>query len=567
MALDADKITTEELQRKVQAAKRLLAINEAKENLIDFIKFTMPDPEDPEDVGKSMYEVTPQARLLCEVIEKVVAGKLKRVAVSIGPQLGKSEVLTRRTPAWILGKKPSINIMAGTYNQDFANQFGADVRAIIESQPYKQIFPKVALRDKSKDFLSTIHRGKLSFIGVGASGTGKAADLFIVDDPFKNDEEAQSEIIREAVWKWFTSVAFTRIHRRAGVIVVQTRWHEDDLIGRLCDPTHPERNKKYEGIADDWTYIDIPAVITDPDLAKALGLTLSMPTDPRVIREFGRAVQVDPKDPAKVVYKPRPMVALWENRKDLSFLAEARRLDPRVFDALYMGKPTPDEGYYFKKQDIVEYDPADLPRNLEKYAASDHATSEKQENDPTVLGCIGVDHNSHIWVLPDLVWDRMETDRTVEEIIAQMQLHRPNLWWMENELISKSFGPFLRKRMMETQTYTVIDPVTPTKDKRSRARAIQGRMQMRMVHFPRFAPWWKDAKAELLKFPFGAHDDLVDFLSMIGLGLLKELDGRSTTTANDNARPRSGSIEWILAQTKRNAMKSPNGVYKGWRVG
>lgn len=550
MAGDFQKVSTEDLKKQIAAGKRLLAAKEAKDSLLKFIQFTMPDPDDVEDVSRSLYEITPQAKLLCEIIEQVVAGKLKRVAVAIGPQLGKTEVLTRRAPAWIVGKRPRVNIMAGTYNQDFANGLGSDVRAIIESQPYKQVFPNVELQDKAKDFLSTTKRGKLSFVGVGASGTGKAADLFIVDDPFKNDEEAQSEITREAVWKWFTSVAFTRIHKSAGVIVVHTHWHEDDLIGRLCDPNHPERDKKYEGIADAWTYVDIPAVITDPELAKALGLTLEEPTDAKVIRQFGK----------------KPMVALWAGRKDLPFLAEAKQLDPRVFGALYMNEPAPADGYHFRAENLLEYDLKDLPKHLEIYGASDHAVTEKQQNDPNVIGCAGVDPAGHLWVLPDLVWDRMQTDRVVEEILMQMKVHKPNLWWMENEVISKSFGPFLRKRMAETHTFTPIDPVTPTKDKISRSRAIQGRMQMNMVHFPRFAPWWAQARSQLLKFPFGAHDDFVDWLSWLGLGLLKEYEARPTV-ANDNPRPRSGSIQWILADTARKAVTSPALVQKGWRLG
>src|SRR3546814_4215087 len=109
------------------------------------------------------------------------------------------------------------------------------------------------------------------------------------------------------------------------------------------------------------------------------------------------------------------------------------------------------------------------------YGASDYAVSEKQERDSTVLGIVGVDERDDIWVLPDLVWDQMETDRTVEEMVRAMRDHDPELWWMENELISKSFGPFLRKRMDEEKVYTQIDPVTPSKDKRERARSTQGR--------------------------------------------------------------------------------------------
>jgi hypothetical protein len=88
--------------------------------------------------------------------------------------------------------------------------------------------------------------------------------VFVVDDPIRNDDDAQSEVHRARVWNWFTKVANTRIHNDSAIVVVHTRWHEDDLLGRLCDPDHPERNKDYAGIADEWTYINIPAVVEDP---------------------------------------------------------------------------------------------------------------------------------------------------------------------------------------------------------------------------------------------------------------------------------------------------------------
>jgi hypothetical protein len=122
---------------------------------------------------------------------------------------------------------------------------------------------------------------------------------------------------------------------------------------------------------------------------------------------------------------------------------------------------------------------------------------------------------------------------------------------MESENISKSFGPFLKKRQMETRTYTLVEPVIPSADKQMRARAIQGRMSMGKVRFPRFAPWWQDARAQLLKFPNATHDDFVDFLSLFGLGLL------NMTKASAGYQPpkqhRTGTIDWILAQTKKQA--------------
>lgn len=520
----------------LKARKRLEATTSARNSLIEYMLLTMPDPQDPDDVTLSKYQITPQARLLCQIIEKVERGELQRVAVSIGPQMGKSQILSRGAPAWLTGRDPTKNLILGSYNQNFAEEFGDDVRAIVTSSAHRQVFPEYDLRKGggAKDLLITTKGGKSAFVGVGGSGTGKPADIFIVDDPLRNDDDAQSPTMRNRLWNWFTKVANTRIHNDSAIIVVHTRWHEDDLIGRLCDPDHPLRKKDYDGIADDWTYINLPAVVTDPDLAKALGLTLMVQQDELVRAQFG----------------VKPMAALWPGKFHLNFLAKQKRMDKRGFASLRMGKPAPEDGDYFKAADLVEYfSPGELPRNLRKYGASDHAVTEKQKNDASVIGCVGIDENDDIWVLPDIVWDRMETDGVVEAMLAQFKAHKPSLWWMESENISKSFGPFLRKRMREEQTYVAIDPVTVSKDKKSRARSIQGRIQMRKVHFPMFAPWWADAKNELLKFPYGTHDDFVDWLAHIGQGLTKEIGAPIEKASNDNV-VRVGSMQWVLAQTK-----------------
>jgi predicted phage terminase large subunit-like protein len=217
-----------------------------------------------------------------------------------------------------------------------------------------------------------------------------------------------------------------------------------------------------------------------------------------------------------------------------------------------MGSPAPDDGDYFKKEQLVEYDVRDLPTNLRKYGASDHAVSAKARRDYTVIGCVGIDEQDDIWVLPDLVWERMETDRTVEELLVKFKDHQPMLWWMEDEMISKAFGPFLLKRMHEEKVYTTtLDPIRPAKDMRTRARSIQGRMQMRKVHFPKFAPWWQKAKGQMLIFDSGANDDFVSFMSLIGQGLTKEL---KPPTVSETPKSVSGSIGWMLADTQRRAV-------------
>lgn len=540
---------TERADQQLKAAKRVLALREAQTQMMPYMKLTMPDPNDPADIEKSRYIETPLARILCNIVEGMYNGKERRVAVSVGPQMGKSQVLSRAGPAWISGRNPLTNIMLGTYNQTFANDFGVDVSRLINSSNHKLVFPNHALIKDAADHLITDKGGKTAFVGAGGSGSGKPADFFFVDDPFRNDTDAQSAAYRDMVWKWFTSVAFTRLHDKSSVLVVHTRWHQDDLIGRLCDPDHPERNKKYAGVADGWTYINLPAVVTDRELADALSLKLEVQTDPKVVRQFGTA----------------PMSSLWPGRKSLPILAEAKQIDSRVFGALYMGRPTPEDGDYFKTDWIVEYGPEDLPKELNVYGASDHAVGQKQGNDSTVLGCAGIDKNDDIWILPDLVWSQIPTDQTVEEAIRLMKKYKPLLWWMESELISKSFGPFLRKRMMEEKVYTYIDPVSVHKtDKQMRARSIQGRMAMKKVHLPRFAPWFADAKAQLVKFPYATHDDFVDFIAHIGQGLTKEVS--ASTLEKIGAKVyRSGSPNWVLANSKEKFARDKRlASVKGW---
>lgn len=517
----------------IRLLERARKIRLSQGHLLDYIEFTMPDPEDIDDATRSRFKAVQHHRLLCEALERVERGECLRLAISIPPQHGKSETASRRFPAWFAGRNPHKNVMFATYNDTFAMEFGAEVREIMASPQHRAVFPNFALRSgsKAKDHLVTSDGGQLAFIGRGGSGTGKPADLFLIDDPLKNAEEAESPTIRRQLHEWFSKVAFTRCHAASAIVIIHTRWNEDDLIGRLCDPDHPDHDPE---IAAKWNYINIPAVIEAGPVAEALGAKMRTPRDRAVVSQFGT----------------KPMCALWPARFPLRHLAEAKRMNPRGFEALYQGRPAPEDGEYFKADWLLEYDREDLPKKLRMYGASDHAVTEKQENDKTVIGCVGVDERNDVWVLPDVVWERMETDRTVEELLVHMKLHAPMVWWMESELISKSFGPFLYKRMDEERIYCTIDPKTPTRDKRARARAIQGRLSMHKVRFPKFAPWWPAARNELLKFPAGAHDDFVDWLSWIGLGLMQEV------SAEKDKEPEGkvvavGSIAWIKAQDKR----------------
>jgi predicted phage terminase large subunit-like protein len=529
----AGKTSTKDIKAQVEAAEIRLRILRSQERMVDFCQSTMPHPLDPTNWGKSLYSVEQHHELLCQALDRVATGESLRLAISMPPQHGKSETASRRFPAYFMGRFPWKNLMFGTYSQSFANVFGGQVRDVMESPRYKQIFPECGLAtgSRAKDYMKTTMGGQMSFVGRGSSGSGKPADIFIIDDPLKNHTEARSIATLTELWDWYTGVVYARCHDTSAIIIIHTRWSENDLIGRICDPDHPEYDPDR---AKGWTYLNIPAYFEPghEKIAKALGKNLGE--------------------------------ALWPSRFNVPHLMSARKLNPRNFDALYQGKPAPDDGDYFTRDMIVGYDsPGELPKNLRKYAASDHAVTEKQENDPNLLGCVGVDENDEIWILPDLVWDHMKTDRVVEEIISQMRRHRPQLWWAEGDVIGKAIGPFLRRRMREEKVYCAIDPKTPAGDKQVRARSIQGMMQMRMVHFPTFAPWWPKAENELLKFPAATHDEFVDFMGLIGLGLDSLQSASAPKKADNVIRP--GTLAWIKNRSRLDSEsarrnKAVNGI-------
>ncbi len=549
-----------ELEQQIAAAKRMKAILKARESLLDFLCFINPHPDFPDDPEKSAFQRTPVARLLCELVEKMERGELLRACVSCPPQHGKSDVISRGGIAWKAGRNPHKHRMLGTYSQDFAEDFGADVRAIMLSPEYRQVFPHFALRkgSKAKDSLVTTKGGKINFLGRGGAGTGKPSDDSTVDDPIKDDAEAQSPTVRKSAWSWLTKVIFTRIHKFAPLLIVHTRWNEDDVIGRLVDKDHPDHDPD---LAKNWTYVNVPAVVTDPALAKALGLTLITPAeyanqermrdaDPEGEAAHAEAAQTAARIIAQ--FGDRPMSALWEERKSLKFLAEACQLDKIAFWALYMGQPAPEDGEYFKKADFeaASYDGMHkFPTNVRWYAASDHALTTDEANDATCMGAFALDEHDDIWIPPDIFWERVETDEMVDAMLRIMKDRKPLVWWGENEHISKSIGPFLRKKMEAAKIYCALDPITPgRRDLKSRARSIQGRTQQRKVHLPKFASWYQPAMNELMKFPNATHDDFVSFLALIGLGLTKEVPASIETP--HVKKHASGTMGWMRERMK-----------------
>lgn len=505
----------EEVTQRLGLLKRAQMAQQARTKFMPFIKFTMPDPADPNDVDKSRYQNARHHDAIARVIEEVVSGGIRFLILTCPPRHGKSEIVSRRLPAWFIGKFPHQNGVVATYNDDFAADFGKDVRAIVSSPQFKQVFPGVRLQrgGAASDFLKTTEGGQWAFVGRRGSLTGRGAHLAIMDDLIKDDKEAQSQTIRDEAWNFFTKVVMTRRMGLKLVIMTFTRWHSDDPIGRLTDPENPYYN---ENLARKIKIINLPAIAEEDD---PLG------------REPGEALWPDGPD-----------------KFDLEFLEEQRSIDALGFEALYQQHPSLLDGELYRRETIKFYGPGtgvELPTNLRYYAASDHALDSGRRHDPSCLLKIGVDKNSDIYIL-DCIWKKMPTDVAVEAMLAMMRDGTPPLlWWAEKGHISKSIGPFLRKRMLETGTYINIVEVTPVSDKGTRAQSMVGRVAMGKVYFPKGAWWTEKAINEMMAFPNGTHDDFCDTLSLFGLGLQNQFAPSKSVASAKTAAPAFGTLAWV----------------------
>jgi predicted phage terminase large subunit-like protein len=511
---------TPEQYRYELVLKRLIAIKAAEQEMIAFTRLMMPTPNQPDDADFSRYEVQRFHEVIAAALEELEAGRIKRLIISLPPRHGKTQLASKMFPAWFVGRNPHLSLIFGTYNEKFSQDIGRAVRDIMLSPAYAQVFPDTTLKfdSKASDRLQTIQGGIMAFVGRGGTTTGRGGDVLIIDDPLKDRQEADSPTIRDTLWTWFTQVIASRLMDETGrIMLIQTRWHQDDLVGRLTDM----HNSYYDPEeAASWHVIDLPALSVDK-LA----------------------------DPLK-----RPEGApLWPGRFGREFLLGLQRRDHRGFSALYQGKPSPSGGTFFSIAWLHTYKPNELPDNLRYYAASDHAVSLKQYADKTCLLVVGLDKDENIWVLADCVWRAMSAEQTTEAMLRLMRAYRPLFWWAERSHISKSIGPFLRKRMLETHTFCTLIEMQPIADKQTRAQSIQARMSMDRLRFPERAPWWPEARDQMLKFPYDQHDDFVDTMAYIGLGLTLQVGaGHQRKIEAENVEGTFGYLKMMRDQAERS---------------
>ena len=271
----------------------------AKRHLLDFVMY-----------NKEGYQANWHHVLLCKYLDDFVAGKIKRLMVFMPPQHGKSELVSRNLPAFILGKIPRAKIVLASYSSDLSSSFNRDCQRIMDSETYRHVFPDTKLNSsnivtvakgnwlRNSDIFETVgYGGFLKTTGVGGSLTGTPADIAIIDDPVKDSIEAMSATFQYRNWNWYNDVLYTRIHNDSRILITQTRWDVNDLSGKLLE--------RMENGGEQWTILCLPAV----------------------------KVNDDPKDPRKIGE------ALWESRHSIDKLMQVRSQSIRTYESLYQQNP------------------------------------------------------------------------------------------------------------------------------------------------------------------------------------------------------------------------------------
>lgn len=436
------------------AADELLRRRQARRSLISFTEYTKAD-----------FRPAQHHRWIADALEKVERGEIKRLMLFLPPRHGKSELASRRFPAWYLGRNPDKQLITATYSTEFAEDFGRDVREVVRNEDYKNVFGTTLAADSTSRGRWRTEAGGVYFaVGVGGPITGRGAHLALIDDPVKNRQDAESETIRESIWHWYTSTLRTRMMPGGAIVLICTRWHEDDLAGRLL--------KAQDEGGEKWEIISLQA-----------------------LREEDGQEQ-----------------ALWPAWYPVEELRKIRgAIGPRDWLSLYQQTPTSDEGTFFKREWFKPY--KERPEQLSIYMTGDFAVTA-DDGDFTEIAVWGIDRDQNIYAL-DWWSGQATTDVWIDELLRMVRLYEPQWFVAESGVIRRAVEPWLKKQMLETKTYTACEWLPTSGDKPSMARSFQAMASTGKVHIP-LTVWGQQLIDQLMKFPAGTHDDKVDACGLIG---------------------------------------------------
>tara|TARA_B100000214_G_C23969632_1_gene629445 strand:- start:846 stop:2474 length:1629 start_codon:yes stop_codon:yes gene_type:complete len=533
---------------QAQAAKYLLKLRDASDSFEGFVRLCYPD-----------WVIADFQLELIDALDKLEKGTLgtDNLLVTMPPRHAKSTFSTVLFPSYFMARNSHRYIMSCSYNSQLATDFGRQVRGVVEQQIMNQAFPDFSLSKESRaaDVWRTDQGGAYFAVGVGGTTSGRPANLLIVDDPIKSREDAESMTQRNKTWNYYTSALATRLQPQsdgsnAKQIIILTRWHPDDLAGRLMDSEDWKEGR--------WSHINFPAI------KKINGKKVSRrhlaEDDPR---------WVDSKTFQNLSHKKRYIheeeeESLWEERFPLEDLKRRERLNPREFASLYQQQPYIEGGNLIKTEWWQKY-PKDLsPENFMTLVIGvDTAFKKTESADYSVAVVAGVDRNGDIYIV-DIIRGKYD----FPELKARMI--RLNNQWRGKGLRGlyiedKASGQSLIQELKRESGISVI-PYKVNNDKVARVNSILPLIEGGRVYIPEESSWLDEFIDESISFPNGNHDDQVDALT-IAVDVLSrtsvspdawEMHSNPMLSLNNNQKDMGKSL------TQQVWGKKAKGSWKGW---
>lgn len=482
-------MTNEQIEEEIKILNDLRKLD-AKESFVDFVEYVK------EDYDTQWFHET-----ICKYLDRLESGDIKKLMIFVPPQHGKSELSSRQFPAYALGRNPKRKLALCSYSSDLASGFNRSVQQIIETDLYKDIFPDTTLNeanvstDAKKGVLrnSTIfeivkHRGFLKAVGVGGSLTGTPVDIGIIDDPFKDRATANSETHRRNVWDWYQDVFMTRLHNDSKQLMLFTRWHEDDLAGRLLNPENPCYDEKE---AKEWVVVCFSALKENEN---ALSMAEEV-DDPRQIDE-----------------------ALWEERHSAEKYFKRRRINPTGFASLDQQRPSALEGNKILREWFNVVRENELPFNPNSVTTDyfiDGAFTDKSHNDETaLLTCYYHKPNNSLYIL-NCIGVRKELYELLKyfKTYAQENYRSPkSVVYIEPKASGKPLKSMLAK--FENGGFNVqeIKNKVVALGKWNRVENAEPFLASEKVYIVE-GGWNKKFVDQCATFPNAVHDDMVDVLT------------------------------------------------------
>ncbi|KKM07350.1 hypothetical protein LCGC14_1734800 [marine sediment metagenome] len=451
-------------RRALMARRRLLTLVDGE--AMGFAPFTMP-----------RYQAARHLLMLAAELESVERGECLFLVVEEPPRHGKTELVSVRFPAWYIGRRPDRNFINCSYGDTLATRNGRKVRNILGWQRVREIFPDAALAQDSKaaNLWTTEAGGEFLSVGIGGGITGHGAHILNIDDPIKSREEAESHVYRDKIWHWFTAEAFPRLEPDGAIILTLTRWHEDDLAGRILE--------KLEEVAD--LIGRRPRVVRLPALAEAGDL---------LGRERGEA--------------------LWPERFTTERLAAIRAIiGSRDWAALYQQRPSPEEGDIFKWWPQYKSLPEPHAGVL---IGIDTAYSEQRGADATAAASWVVGPDRKLRLANAVSW------------VAEAPMAERGLRWFYEETKARfpnvPIRPLVRKKVaidrimaqhLRVAGVPAIAVDMPGGDKEVYARMVVPEFEGERALIPEYAPWLDAWQQQHLNFPNAPHDDYVETTNVV----------------------------------------------------